>query len=203
MSAASEGPANLLHNTGCAPRASIVWRGFGRGPVSDDAERIEAARQHGSWLHLCISIGQRDARYHRDWNSAGALLQLVETGHRLGETGATRRLVELIEEHTVELAWPRCLLSARRGSGGNGRITLDHALTAFVALSKSAGNLWLRDRPARLAPLQTPSLVEPGGTSMRGVHWDQHLWFPDGVPQGLLAQAGKQLRKPTAPEPNN
>lgn len=196
MRAATEGPPQLLHNSGCAPRASIVWRGFGRGPLSDDAQRIEAAAQRGSWLHLCISIGQRDARYHRDWNSAGALLQLVEPGHCLGEAAAAWRLAELIEAYTVRLDWPRCLLTASRCSGGNGTITLDHAPTTFVALAKSAGNLWLRDRPARLAPLQTPTLVEPGGASIRGVQWNQHLWFPDGVPARLLAQVRERARKP-------
>jgi hypothetical protein len=195
MKAAFERPPGLLHNSGYAPRASIVWRGFGRGPLADETERIEVARNCGTWLHLCISIGQQDARYHRDWNSAGALLQLVEPGHGLDEAVASRRLVEVIEEYTRRLDWPRCLLTGSRGSGGNERVTLDHAPTAFVALAKSAGNLWLRDRPARLAPLQSPTLVEPGGVPMRGVEWHQHLWFPDGVPENLLAQALEQVRR--------
>ena len=41
MSHPAEQAPGLLHNTGCAPRASILWRGIGRGPLADDAERIE------------------------------------------------------------------------------------------------------------------------------------------------------------------
>jgi len=195
MKPRAEPPPGLLHNSGCAPRASIVWRGFGRGPISDDAERIDAARRRGSWLHVCIKIGQRDSRYHRDWNSAGALLQLVEQDHGLDEEAAGRRLVDLIEEHSRRLDWPPCLLTGGGALGRNEQITLDHVPTAFVALAKSAGNLWLRARPARLAPLQAPSLIEPGGAPIRGVEWHQRLWFPDGLPESLLAQLAQPPRQ--------
>ena len=77
MSQPAEQAPGLLHNSGCAPRASILWRGIGRGPLADDAERIEVARRRGTWLHLTLSIGQANERYHRDWNTAGALLRLL------------------------------------------------------------------------------------------------------------------------------
>lgn len=207
MTGAVERAPGLLHNTGCAPRASILWRGIGPGPLADDAERIAVARRRGTWLHLSLSIGQADGRYRRDWHTAGALLGLLEPVHCLGEAAATRRLTDLIEARAEQLDWPRCLIAQTAAGwlGGNRerRIALDHALTTFVALSKSTGSLWLRDRPPRLAPLHAPRLVEPSGVPMKGVRWDQWLWFPDGIPESLLSQALAQLPpgRPARPNP--
>ena len=192
----------LLHNIGGPPRASIQWRGFGRGALADDAERIEVARRSGTWLNLTLSIGQADGRYHRDWNTAGALLRLLEPSHALGEAAATRRVTELIEEHTERLDWPRCLMVGAAGGRREQQVTLDHAPTTFVALSKSTGSLWMRDRVPRLAPLHAPRLIEPGSTPMRGVRWGQALWFPDGIPQGLLTLAMKQVKAQKTWRPN-
>ena len=202
MSHPVEEAPGLLHNTGCAPRASILWRGIGRGPLADDAERIEVARRRGTWLHLTLSIGQANERYHRDWNTAGALLRLLEPAHELAEAAATRRMVELIEKHTARLDWPRCLMVGAACGRRDQQVTLDHAPTTFVALSKSTGSLWLRDRVPRLAPLHAPNLIEPGSTPMRGVLWKQTLWFPDGIPEGLLSLAMDQVKPQKTWRPN-
>ena len=202
MTTPDEDAPALLHNIGGGPRASIVWRGFGRGPIADGAERIEAARGRGSWLHLSLSIGRDDPRFQRDWNTAAALLRIVEPGSTLGEASATRRLTELIEEHCHRLAWPPCLLTGNPEQTGSGTVTLDHAPTTFVALAKCTGNLWLRDRPARLAPLHAPALAEQWSPSTSGVRWDLCLWFAGGIPCDLLDlaldKAGARRRdKPT------
>ncbi len=207
MTGAVEQAPGLLHNTGYAPQASILWRGIGRGPLADEAERIEVARRCGSWLHLSLSIGKADARFHRDWNSAVALLRLLEPEHHMGEAAATRRLTDLIEACTERLDWPRCLMVGntvgKPGGNREQRITLDHAPTTFVALAKSTGSLWLRDRTPRLAPLHAPNLVGPTHTTMQSMRWSQLLWFPDGIPESLLSQALAQLplRKPARPNP--
>src|SRR4051812_26958426 len=100
MSALAERPPGLLHNVGGPPRASISWRGFGRSAICDEGERIEAARQRGTWLQTSLVIKPKDARYQRDWNSTFALLQLIEPDHGLlREAAASRRLVDLIEGH--------------------------------------------------------------------------------------------------------
>jgi hypothetical protein len=204
MTGALERAPGLLHNIGGPPRASILWRGIGRGPLDDDAHRIEVARHRGSWLHLSLAIGQDDGRYHRDWNSAGALLRLLDPAHALTEAAAGRRLTDLIEACSLQLDWPRCLMVGNTAANRSGEsafrreqgITLDHAPTTFVALSKSTGSLWLRDRAPRLAPLHAPRLSDPRGKLGHSVRWDQWLWFPDGIPASLLHQAAAQLPPP-------
>ena len=190
-----EPPAGLLHNVGGPPRASINWRGFNRVQAAGAprAEHEDAApfMPRGMWLQMTISIGQRDARYRRDWNTASALLELVEPGHGLGEAAAQARLVAFIQEETARHPWPPCLLAARGGWGPGqdsaSRVEFDHAPTTFVAMAKSTGSLWLRDRRPHLAPLHAPMLIEPGSTPMRGVRWSQMLWFPQGIPQELFS----------------
>lgn len=194
-----DAPPGLLHNTGGPPRASISWRGMPDGPAGGTtgnpaANAARPASPRGAWLQLSLSIGKHDERYRRDWNTAGALLGLVEPGHALAEAAAHERLLELIEAHTRRLAWPPALL-ADTGRGGAGRstghaVTIDHALTTFVALAKCTGSLWMRDRRPHLAPLHAPTLIEPGSTPMRGVRWGLRLWFAQGIPQELLAQLG-------------
>jgi hypothetical protein len=202
----------LLHNIGGPPRATISWRGMGRGPIgaasgspgstgrsagagtSTGAAAAAANSPRGTWLQLSISIGQRDARYRRDWNTAGALLELVEPDHGLSEHEAQHRLVAFIEEETARSPWPACLLagfsSRYTAQPSDLCVELDHVPTAFVALAKCTGSLWLRDRRPHLAPLHAPTLVEPGSTPMRGVRWGQALWFPQGIPQELLSRLG-------------
>lgn len=198
----ADAPPGLLHNIGGPPRATISWRGLGRVPAGA-AARDDAAgtsphagqpRPPGAWLQLSISIGQRDPRYRRDWNTAAALLDLVEPGHGLAEPAAQARLVAFIDEETARHAWPACLLAGRGGAGagrpGEAPMALDHIPTAFVAMAKCTGSLWLRDRRPHLAPLHAPTLIEPGSTPMRGVRWSQMLWFPQGIPQALLSRIG-------------
>lgn len=199
--ARADAPPGLLHNIGGPPRATISWRGLGREPTgaaagghAGTASAGNAARARGTWLQLSISIGQRDARYRRDWNTAGALLELVEPGHGLAEPDAQQRLVTFIEEETARSPWPACLL-ARPGlwsasQASDLRVEIDHAPTTFVALAKCTGSLWLRHRRPHLAPLHAPTLIEPGGTPMRGVRWGHALWFPQGIPQELLSRLG-------------
>ena len=186
----------LLHNIGGPPRASISWRGMPDSTVArvPGHAAAEPAHPRGAWLQLSLSIGKHDERYRRDWNTAGALLGLVEPEHELGEAAAHERLLELIEAHTQRLGWPPALL-ADTGRGDAGRstghaVTIDHALTTFVALAKCTGSLWMRDRRPHLAPLHAPTLIEPGSTPMRGVRWGQALWFPQGIPQELLSRLG-------------
>ncbi|MFN9744798.1 MAG: hypothetical protein ACK57B_04025 [Betaproteobacteria bacterium] len=206
-----EAAPGLLHNSGGPPRATISWGGLGRtqggsaaqGSTHGAPPSASPARPPGAWLQLTISIGQRDSRYRRDWNTAAALLELVEPGHGLAETPAHERLVAFIEEETARCAWPACLL-ARRGGWSAGRpgdpqVELDHVPTAFVAMAKCTGSLWLRDRRPHLAPLHAPTLVEPGSTPMRGVRWSQMLWFPQGIPQDVLSRIGTP--RATTPTP--
>jgi hypothetical protein len=204
----SEAAPGLLHNTGGPPRATISWRGLGRGALGTasgsrpatgagsgaSGGTAAATGPRGTWLQLTISIGQRDERYRRDWNTAGALLELAEPGHGLGEAAAQERLVAFIEEETARSPWPPCLLAGRggstRGQPSDLRVELDHVGTTFVALAKCTGSLWLRDRRPHLAPLHAPTLIEPGSIPMRGVRWGQALWFPQGIPQELLSRLG-------------
>ena len=198
-----DSPPGLLHNIGGPPRATISWRGMadGAGAAAPGQGAARPMGPRGAWLQLTISIGQRDERYRRDWNTAGALLGLVEPGHALGEAAAHSRLVALIEAHTQHLAWPSVLLAGNDSWSADRHdeppVTLDHALTTFVALAKCTGSLWTRDRRAHLAPLHAPTLIEPGSTPMRGVRWGKRLWFAQGIPQELLAQVGAgAARKP-------
>ena len=194
----AEPGAGLLHNIGGPPRASITWRGFDRfqadgAPRGADEEPARFSSR-GLWLHLTISIGQRDARYRRDWNTAGALLELVEPGHGLAEAAAQERLIDFIEQETARRPWPPSLLASRGGwTGGRSstsRLEFDHTPSTFVAMAKCTGSLWLRDRRPHLAPLHAPDLIEPGSAPMRGVRWSQMLWFPQGIAQELLSTLG-------------
>lgn len=194
--AGGDSPPGLLHNSGGPPRASISWRGMADVTAAGSSGHgaAQSVRPRGAWLQLTVSIGQPDERYRRDWNTAGALLELVEPGHALGEAAAHSRILELIEAHTQRLAWPPVLLADtgrnRTGRSSGHAVTVDHALTTFVALAKCTGSLWMRDRRPHLAPLHAPMLIDPGSTSMRGVRWGVRLWFAQGIPQELLAQLG-------------
>lgn len=199
----------LLHNIGGPPRATISWRGLGRAQAGSAAQgdpdgappAAGQARPAGTWLQLTISIGQSDPRYRRDWNTAAALLALVEPRHGLAEAPAQERLLAFIEEETAHRAWPARLLARRdnwsTGRPGDPKVELDHVPTTFVALAKCTGSLWLRDRRPHLAALHAPTLIEPGGTPLQGVRWSQMLWFPQGIPQELLSRIG--TRRAPAP----
>jgi hypothetical protein len=199
--APGDAPPPLLHNVGWAPHASIVWRGLGRGPANADADRLEAARTHGAWLNVSTTIGRADPRWRTQWNTAAALLSVLEPAHGLDEAAATRRLLERIDAHARRLDWPAWLLAAPAdphvGTRHDPGVTLDHADTVFVALAKSTGSLWLRARAPRLAPLHAPR-VDPARQRGRQAAWRAALWFPDGLPATLLDAAAAQARGGTA-----
>jgi hypothetical protein len=126
---------------------------------------------------------------------------MVEPDHGLGEAAAALHLKQLIETHAGEMNWPACLVAMRPGPVRQPAVRVENALMAFVALAKSTGSLWLRDRPPHLAPLHSPRLIEPGSTPIRGVVWEQYLWFPEGIPRSLLETAALQLEERTLPTP--
>ena len=201
MTSSLERPPPLLHNIGGPSRASIAWRGLGRAHASDDQDHIRVAATQGTWLLASLTVGQAQKHYHRHWNTAAALLALVEPDHGLDEPAATRRLKERIEAHARELGWPACLVTMPRKPLPQPAVTVGDALLTFAAMAKSTGSLWLRDRPAHLAPLHAPRLIEPSSTPIRGVVWDQYLWFPEGIPRSLLEQAAQQLEERARPTP--
>ena len=182
-------PASLLHNTGGPAAAFIRWNGLGGAASAGRAHGAAETPRAGSWLHC---------RHHRaaadgaDWNRCTDLLELARPGHGLREPQARRALLELMDAHLRELAWPSLLVCSTEGFAGihpNEALVLDHPLTVFVALGKCIGSLWMRDRPWRLAPLNTPTVVRApgaGGDLPRGAHWGCRLWFPQGVPGHLL-----------------
>ena len=190
--------ASLLHNTGGPPAAFIRWNGLaGATPAGlDRSSSAPSGSTHapaeapatGSWLHC---------RHHRtsangaDWNRCTHLLELARPGHGLREPQARRALLELMDEHLRELDWPSLLVCSTDGFAGvhpNEALVLDHPLTVFVALGKCIGSLWMRDRPWRLAPLNTPTVVRAvaGRHPAQGAQWSCRLWFPEGVPGHLL-----------------
>ncbi len=186
------GPAQetraLLHNIGYAPHARLTWRGMNRGEISDGETRIRLARRAGTWLNCRHVICAGEPLYARDWNNARALLRLLEPEHGLSESHARQALLERIESHCRAQDWPAYLVAEPLGYGAySDSLTLDHPLTAFLALAKSTGSLWMRDRPARLSPLHTP--IDSQASRAGGSHyiqWSTRLWFPGGIPENLL-----------------
>lgn len=192
-----ESPA-LLHNIGYAPQATLSWRGLNRGEISNGKTRLRLAGQTGTWLNCRCVINSDHPQYGHDWNNARALLRLLDRKHDLEEEQARQALLERIESHCQGLNWSAYLVAepTKKLAGGPDNLTLDHPLTAFVALSKSTGSLWMRDRPARLAPLHTP--IDTNGSSGIDpcIQWSTRLWFPHGIPENLLTA----LTKKTAPK---
>jgi hypothetical protein len=180
--------APALGMWGGPPPEKLVWYGYGRGPNLLDVERVEAARTSGVWLRLSFTLRLVASR-PRGWNTAASLLRLLEPRHRLPEDAATRQLVELIEAHAQRLDWPAVLLAGEPAVHRAGAVALDHPLTAFVAIAKATGSLWLRSRSPRLSALQCPRIVERPTLASPHAEWEQVLWFPDGLPPGLLQQA--------------
>jgi hypothetical protein len=178
----------LLHNIGYAPLARLTWRGLNRGEISDGETRIHLAGKTGTWLLCRHVIAESDPLYTPDWNNARALLRVLEPSHGLTEAQARQALLERIESHCRAQGWPAYLVAEPVGAGGYAdSLTLDHPLTAFLALAKSMGSLWMRDCPARLAPLHTPiDSRSIRHCSRPFIHWSTRLWFPTGIPQNLL-----------------
>lgn len=191
----------LLHNYGMPPTTFIRWKGLsaaanapagktssGNSPKGGAAtETAGAANGGGCWLYCRHRF---DYTVSVDWNRCTELLERVRPGHGLREAQARRALLDAMQAHLEELDLPPvmvCSTGSFVGLSYRDHLILDHPLTAFVALGKCIGSLWLRERPWRLAPLNTPAVIQGGGTGYgRGTYWGCRLWFPDGVPSHLL-----------------
>lgn len=198
----SQEPPPLLHNIGYAPHARLSWRGMNRGEISDGEKQIRLARTTGTWLICRHVIQARTPLYTHDWNNARALLRVLDPEHGLTEATARQALLERIESHSEAQGWPTYLVAEPVGYGAYSEsLTLDHPLTAFLALAKSTGSLWMRDRPARLSPLHTPVESQSIRHGARPcVQWSTRLWFPNGIPENLLtALRAKLPGKPPKP----
>jgi hypothetical protein len=124
--------------------------------------------------------------YTKDWNNCGALLRVLEAGHTLNENEARIELIKRIEHHAQSLKWPTFLMTSDDFNPTEG-LELSHPLTTFVALSKSTGSVWMKDREPRLAPLHGPSSVAQGSTGHNVyIQWKAGLFFPKGLPSELL-----------------
>lgn len=191
---AQETPA-LLHNIGYAPHARLSWRGMNRGEISDGEKQIRLARKTGTWLNCRHVIQEGTPLYTHDWNNARALLRVLEPEHGLTEAQARLALLERIESHCQAQDWPAYLVAEPLGYGAySDSLTLDHPLTAFLALAKSTGSLWMRDRPARLSPLHTPIDLDGEKNGVPGwLQWSTRLWFPSGIPENLLTALRAKL----------
>ncbi len=205
LSGTFDDDAPTLGMWGGPPPEKLVWYGHGRGPLSDDVERVEAARTRGVWLRLSFTL-RLSASRPRGWNTAASLLRLLEPRHRLPEAAAERRLVEQIEAHAARLDWPPVLLAGEPEVYRPGAIALDHPLTTFVAIAKATGSLWLRARASRPSALQCPRVIPYPTPDAPHVVWEQVLWFPDGLPPTLLQQAlddamRRRTDKPTTSSP--
>ncbi len=184
----------LLHNSGGYPHARIVWRGLRTPPNLSAEDRIAIAAQHGAWLRLRWIITPSSKHFGKGWNSARKLLSLIEPNELPDEATARRRLLHLIDQRAQRLDWPHALLASDGKQPVREGLVLDDALTTFVAISKSTGAVWLRDRAPVLAPLHAPLDAHGlGGTGYgRRIEWSTALWFPDGVPDNLLQVVRQQ-----------
>jgi hypothetical protein len=195
----SEAP-RLLHNIGSGgPQAHLTWRGFNSvrsTPSASIEQRLGHAATRGTW----IKVSYRHAYYMAtgcayDWSKAQSLLHLVWPSHELTEAASRSALVEMIEAQCEKLDWPEFLVAADDDDWQHPRdmLKLDHALIAFVARSKSTGNLWVRRRAIRMAALHAPSngFIIGKGLQDRQAFWQTRLWFPGGIPVNLLASIRK------------
>jgi hypothetical protein len=191
-----ESPA-LLHNSGWAPRAKISWHGFRRQPYVDEEILIQEAKSKGTWLNCNYRVYESDARYTPNWNNCGALLRVLEPEHALSEKEAEFELLKRIDAHAKALRLPPFLMTADEFNPTMG-VELSHPLTTFVALAKSTGSVWMKEREPRLAPLHNPTAVSHA-TARPGVfvEWRAGLFFPKGLPPGLLKAVRTEYQKLT------
>lgn len=177
----------LLHNFGAPPTAFIRWNGLTGSREGTDGPGERDAPGRGCWLYCRHRF---DYANTVDWNRCTELLERVRPCHGLRETQARTALIDAMEAHLQELDWPPVLVCSTGHFDGitqRDHLILDHPLTTFVALGKCIGSLWLRDTPWRLAPLNTPAVIESGGAGYgRGTYWGCRLWFPEGLPPALL-----------------
>jgi len=176
----------LLHNSGWAPRASISWHGFNRKKYMEEEILIKEAKNKGTWLTCSFTVHRTHPLYTKDWNNCGVLLRVLEPEHSLNEAEARDELIKRIEVHAQSLKWPSFLMTADDFNPTDG-LELSHPLTTFVALSKSTGSVWIKEREPRLAPLHSPSSVAQGSTGYNVyIQWKAGLFFPKGLPSGLF-----------------
>jgi len=177
----------LLHNSGWAPRATISWHGFNRKKILEQEILIQEAKSKGTWLTCSFTLEQGHAHYTKDWNNCCAILRVLEPEHNMCESEARIELLSRIDAHARALNWPAFLMTADDFKPSLG-VELSHPLTAFVALTKSTGSVWMKDREPRLAPLHHPVLLGQGGHAEinASIQWRAGLFFPRGLPSGLL-----------------
>jgi hypothetical protein len=147
---------------------------------------IQESKSKGTWLTCSFRIHQNNALYTKDWNNCGAILRVLEPEHTLSEKDARVELLSRIDAHANTLKWPAFLMTADEFKPTAG-VELSHPLTTFVALAKSTGSVWMKDREPRLAPLHSPTAVAQGSTG-HGVYiqWKAGLFFPKGLPPDLF-----------------
>jgi hypothetical protein len=110
----------------------------------------------------------------------------LEPKHALNESEARVELLSRIETHAHFLKWPAFLMTSDDFNPTEG-VELSHPLTTFVALAKSTGSVWMKDREPRLAPLHNPTSVAQGSTGCNVyIQWKTGLFFPKGLPSGLF-----------------
>jgi len=176
----------LLHNSGWAPRASISWHGFKRKNFMEKEVLIQEAKNKGTWLTCSFTIPPSNSLYTKDWNNCGVILRVLEPEHTLIENEARVELLQRIETHANTLKWPAFLMTADDFCPAKG-VELSHSLTTFVALAKSTGSVWMKDREPRLAPLHNPTAVNHGNPECSVyIEWKAGLFFPKGLPSDLL-----------------
>ena len=176
----------LLHNSGWAPRATISWHGFNRKKVMEKEVLIQEAKNKGTWLTCSFTVHRTHPLYTKDWNNCGIILRALEPEHALNESEARVELLSRIEAHAQFLKWPAFLMTSDDFNPTEG-VELSHPLTTFVALAKSTGSVWMKDREPRLAPLHNPTPVAQGSTGHNVyIQWKTGLFFPKGLPSGLL-----------------
>lgn len=187
----------LLHNYGVPPTTFIRWNGLADAGADDGGAETPAGSgaaqpaRAGAWLHCQLQVHSAKPV---DWNRCTELLGVVRPGHGLGEAAARACLLDAMQDHLRALDWPRvlvCRTTAYSGMHPHDRLVLDHPLTVFVALGKCIGTLWMRDRPWRLAAIQTPRVVQDSGSPFGigrppGAYWSCRLWFPEGPPAEIL-----------------
>jgi hypothetical protein len=212
--------AVALHNSGWAPRASIAWHGFRRTQINDTQLLIEQAKTTGTWLACTYKLTKKHSLYERDWNNCKALLRVLvregeffevdkegakegaKEGQRvnfndLSESQCRAELVKRIEAHARALDWPPNLINDEEYEVRTS-LKISDPLTAFVALSKSTGSVWMRDRPVRLAPLHLPTQTRAGDEGKDAyAEWSSRLFFPNGVPSNLLKVIANQYKRST------
>ena len=176
----------MLHNSGYGGWARIIWRGPGRRDVGERWDRVRDSTYKGAWVAFAHKIGQAQPSYRRDWNSAAILLREIEPDHQLDDAQASVELCRRIEACAGALNLPPNLLLAGRAHSGQETLSVHDPLLTWMFLAKSTGQVWLRSRPPQISRLQTPTLIEPGGTPTRGLYWSCALWFPGGIPDEFI-----------------